>query len=92
MKRVSAAMTGVLSIRVAAALDLCLGTPPWGGLPVGAAWLGGLPDRISFESKAERVQECAVGRNVSETAARTPQQCRFIFAIADPLLRCKTHP
>ena len=68
------------------------GRPHGGGLPVGAAWPGGLPDRISFESKEERVQERAAGRNVSETAVRAPQQRRFIFAIADPLLRCKTHP
>ena len=85
-------MAGVLSIRAAAYVDLSLGARSWGGLPVGAAWLSGLPDRNSFASKEERVQERAVGRNVSETAVRTPQQRRFIFAIADPLLRCKTHP
>ena len=92
IESLSGAMTGVLSIRAAADVDLGLGAPSWGGLSVGAAWLGGLPDRISFESKEELAQERAVGRNVSETAVRTPQQRRFIFAIADPLLRCKTHP
>ena len=85
-------MAGVLSIRAAADVDLSLGAPSWGGLPVGAAWLGGLPVRVSFETKEQSGQKRAVGRKVGETVVRTPLLCRFIFAIADPLPRCKTHP